>query len=231
MNREWSELNKTMQEQLKKEATFQLGIETLMNLRQKLLDELLGIKEQLNSEDFCAMPFPNAKGYHCKTIAYSIWHIFRIEDIVAHSLIQNDEEIFFKKNFCVSIGSPIITTGNELFGQQIVDFSKQLNLEQLFLYIAEVKTSTENILRNLTFQDLKQKFHDEDKDRLKELQVVSTDENACWLIDYWCGKDIRGLLQMPFSRHWIMHIEASLRIKSRIDKDKTVGDGKCLREC
>ena len=55
-----------------------------------------------------------------------------------------------------------------------------------------------------------------DKARLRELQVVSTDENACWLIDYWCGKDIGGLLRMPFSRHWIMHIEASLRIKNKI---------------
>lgn len=44
----------------------------------------------------------------------------------------------------------------------------------------------------------------------------SEDENAIWLIDYWCGKGIRGLIQMPFSRHWIMHIEASLRIKNKI---------------
>ncbi len=35
-------------------------------------------------------------------------------------------------------------------------------------------------------------------------------------IDYWCNKDIRGLIQMPFSRHWIMHIEACLRIKKKI---------------
>lgn len=46
------------------------------------------------------------------------------------------------------------------------------------------------------------------------MNVVSQDENASWLIDCWCGKDIRGLIQMPFSRHWIMHIEASLRIKN-----------------
>ena len=46
--------------------------------------------------------------------------------------------------------------------------------------------------------------------------MVSTDEEAYWLIDYWCGKDIRGLIQMPFSRHWIMHIEACLRLRERI---------------
>lgn len=42
--------------------------------------------------------------------------------------------------------------------------------------------------------------------------------NAAWLIDYWCGKDLRGLVQMPFSRHWIMHIEAALRIAGKLRK-------------
>ena len=48
------------------------------------------------------------------------------------------------------------------------------------------------------------------------MNVVSNNENAIWLIDYWCNKDVRGLIQMPFSRHWIMHIEACLRIKNKI---------------
>ncbi|MDO5576298.1 MAG: hypothetical protein Q4F84_04405 [Fibrobacter sp.] len=56
----------------------------------------------------------------------------------------------------------------------------------------------------------------EDKEYLKSLNVVSKNENAYWLIDYWCGKNICGLIQMPFSRHWIMHIEASIRIKNKI---------------
>ena len=51
---------------------------------------------------------------------------------------------------------------------------------------------------------------------LSSLKVVSDNENSIWLIDYWCDKNIQGLIQMPFSRHWIMHIEASLRIKNKI---------------
>ena len=74
MNQEWSELNKTMQLQLKKEESFLDGINTLLILRQKLMEELLSMKKELEPKDFVAMPFPNAKGYHCKTIAYSIWH-------------------------------------------------------------------------------------------------------------------------------------------------------------
>ena len=66
------------------------------------------------------------------------------------------------------------------------------------------------------FSRMKRKFGEEDKNRLYGFRVVSSDERANWLIDYWCGKDIRGLMQMPFSRHWIMHVEASLRIDSKL---------------
>lgn len=214
MNREWSELNKTLQQQLKKEATFEQGVETLLTLRQTLMDELLRMKAELSPVEFNAMPFPKATGYHSKTIAYSIWHIFRIEDIVANSLIRDEPEVL--QVFETKIGSPIITTGNELVGQEIVEFSRSLYLQALYEYVLAVKESTDTLLKSLSYRDLKQKFDDSDKERLRALQVVSTDESACWLIDYWCSKDIRGLMQMPFSRHWIMHIEASMRIKNKI---------------
>lgn len=214
MNQEWSELNKTMQAQLKKEATFSDGITTLLTLRQKLMDELLSMKNDLSQEDFCAMPFPNAKGYHCKTIAYSIWHIFRIEDIVVHDLILQDDEIFWAHR--EAIGASIVTTGNELVGQQIVDFSKMLDINTLYAYALAVKNSTDEWLRQLSYKELSRKFSEADQARLHDLRVVSTDENACWLIDFWCGKNVRGLIQMPLSRHWIMHIEASIRIINKL---------------
>lgn len=218
MHKEWSELNKVLQTQLRKESTYPEGIATLFDLRRQLMEVVLSFGGELSREDFNAIPFINAKGYHCKTIAYSIWHVFRIEDIVAHSLINNDEQVFFAGNYQKRIGSSIITTGNELVKQEIADFSKELNIKELYTYIAEVKDSTERILQDLSYKDLKEKMSDDKKEYLKSLNVVSTDENAIWLIDYWCGKDIRGLIQMPFSRHWIMHIEASLRIKNKIGK-------------
>lgn len=216
MNKEWSELNKTIQTQMKKKDTYEEGIGTLFDLRNRLMDTLISFKDELCREDFDAIPFINADGYHSKTIAYSIWHIFRIEDIVAHTLINEDEQIFFAGNYQERINSPIITTGNELVKQQIADFSRQLNLQELYSYIFEVKDSTEKIIKSLSYDKLKQKISGERKEHLKLLSVVSTDENAVWLIDYWCNKDIRGLIRMPFSRHWIMHTEACLRIKNRI---------------
>ena len=216
MNKEWSALNKTMQFQLKKQESFADGLQTLFALRKTLMETLLKLKTDLSRKDFDAIPFMNADGFHNKTIAYSIWHIFRIEDIVAHTLICDDKEVFFGGNYKERINSPIITTGNELVKHEIADFSAKLNLEELYSYAQEVKESTEKILESLSFDDLKKKIPAERKIKLENLNVVSSDERAIWLIDYWCNKDIRGLIQMPFSRHWIMHIEASLRIKKKI---------------
>ncbi len=71
-------------------------------------------------------------------------------------------------------------------------------------------------MEGLEYSDLKQKMTKDDKVLIQNLQVVSKDESAIWLIDYWCEKDVKGLIKMPFSRHWIMHVEACLRIKSRL---------------
>ena len=216
MNQAWSELNKTMQAQIKKKDTCEAGIDTLFELRNQLMETLTSFSEELSREEFDAIPFINADGYHSKTIAYSIWHIFRIEDIVAHTLIGEDEQVFFAGNYQMRINSPIITTGNELVKQQIADFSKQLNLEELYSYIFEVRESTEKMLERFSYDELKRKIPDGRKGHLESLNVVNGDEKAIWLIDYWCSKDIRGLIQMPFSRHWIMHTEACLRIKNKI---------------
>lgn len=216
MNKEWSSFNKTMQEQLKKKESFKEGVQTLFILRNQLMETLKFFRDKLEREEFNIIPFINANGYHSKTIAYSIWHIFRIEDIAAHSLINEDKQVFFTGNYQKRINSPIITTGNELFKQQIADFSSQLDLEELYSYIFEVKDSTEKIIGKLSYNDLKRKIPEEKRKLLKSLNVVSTDERAAWLIDYWCNKDIRGLIQMPFSRHWIMHVEACLRIYNKI---------------
>lgn len=216
MNKEWAELNKTLQLQIKKKDTFSAGIDTLIQLRKELMEQIMLFKTELTIDDFSAMPYRNAKGYHNKTIAYSLWHIFRIEDIVAHSLVAGDEQIFFFGEYQKRINSPIITTGNELVKEDIEEFSRKLCMEELYHYIMDVDISTTQILKALTYSNIKEKMTDEKRQCLKELKVVSQDENAYWLIDYWCTKDVKGLIQMPFSRHWIMHIEACLRIKEAI---------------
>lgn len=217
MNKDWSEKNKKMQSLLKK-GTFSEAISELIELRTLLLDEINSWKYEVEPEDYSKIPFMNAEGYHSKTIAYSIWHVARIEDIVVHTLIREKEEVLFEGGFIDRIKAPIITTGNELVKQEIADFSKKLDLAALFQYIEAVKNTTDEWLRSINYEDLKTKFSDTDKQRIQKKKVVSTDQEAVWLIDYWCNKDVKGLIKMPLSRHWIMHVEAAIRIKNKLDK-------------
>ncbi|GAA6257260.1 hypothetical protein F070042J6_31120 [Bacteroides sp. f07] len=216
MGDELCKLCLNIKDELSSETTFQVGIDNLLLLRRRLFNILSQLKADLCREDFNAMPFIGADGFHSKSIAYSIWHIFRIEDIVVHTLINCDEQIFFSDNYQEKIGSPIITTGNELVGQQIADFSLTLDLDALYQYASSVKASTDKMLKNLIFDDLKRNVAAEDKLRLESLEVVSLSENARWLIDYWCSQDLHGLILMPFSEHWLAHIFACMTIRNKL---------------
>ena len=81
MNNDLVTLCNNMKAQVSNETTFHLGIKSLFMLRQQLFDILLHLKSVLSREDFNAMPYIGVDGFHSKTIVYSIWHIFRIEDM------------------------------------------------------------------------------------------------------------------------------------------------------
>ena len=223
MNKDWSEMNKEMQALLSKETTFGDAVSKLIELRESLFAQITRIVNTFPEEAFWQMPFAGAEGYHSKTLAYSVWHIFRIEDIVAHEMIAENQQILFAMGFDQTIHSPIITTGNELSGDEIAEFSKKLDVNELYRYAQAVMKSTHQILRQLRYADLKRRFGEEMIIKLLSTNCVSGNENAVWLISYWCGKDIRGLIKMPFSRHWIMHIEAMRRIKNRLCKTARKG--------
>jgi len=216
MLKEWSNLNKQFQNNISKEISFKQGINDLLELRKQMYDMVMQVENGFPLVGYYQQPFINSKGYDAKTMAYSIYHISRIEDIVCHTLICQDEQIFYQNNYQSLMHSPIQTTGNELVKEEIGEFSKQLDIEYVFNYFKQVYETSNEIIEKLAFHDLKRKVNN--KEDLIKLNCVSYDENAFWLIDYWCSKDILGLLKMPFSRHWIMHIEAFLRIKNELIK-------------
>ena len=218
MNKDWSDKNKEMQKLISKEATFKKGIEVLIELRKDIFAQITHIAMDYPEEAFSQMPFGGGDGNHNATLAFSIWHTFRIEDIVAHEMIAGDSQIFFKEDFSKAIHSPIITTANEIPDDKMEEFSKKLDIKELYRYAEAVMESSNQMLMNLEYSDLKRKFGDDMILKLKKTGCVSEDEKSAWLIDYWCSKDVLGLIMMPFSRHWIMHVEAMQRIKNKLCK-------------
>ena len=216
MNKYWSELNKEARTLLNKKSTFDEGICKLIALRTILFDVWVQSAESLSKDDYSKQPLANSKGYDSKTITYSIYHVFRIEDIVLNTLINDTQQVFLRDSYQTKLSSPISTTGNELKGCDIVDFSKQLNIQELWNYARAVLDQSNSWLQSLTYDDLKKTYSTLDKERIKNTDTVA--ESESWLIEYWCEKDVKGLLAIPFSRHWIMHLEASLRIQNKLTK-------------
>lgn len=209
MDKNYSERHKVILSQLKKEISFEGGIKNLIDLREDLfLNHVEKYFSRLSKDDFCKIPFAGSTGNKDATISWSIYHVFRIEDIICHNFISNDEQIFFAQNYQKKMNCSVITTANEMNDEQMIEFSKDLNPDELFSYAKEVKNVSQKILSNLTFKQAKEKVSEQQKQKLLMQNVVSTNPEAFWLVDYWCKKNIRELLQMPFSRHWIMHIEA-----------------------
>ena len=216
MDTEWSNKNKKMQTLIAKEATFADGIKVLLELRAELFEQITSIVKTFPPVAFYQMPFGVGKGSHHTTLAWSLWHIFRIEDIVVHSLILKNEQILIRDGWLDKTNSTTVTTANELDGDAMIKFSKALNIKATYEYCKAVMESTNKMLAALQFADLKKTFTTEDKERLSASRCISSDESSAWLIDYWCGKNIKGLIQMPLSRHWIMHVEAMRRIKNKL---------------
>ena len=209
MDKNYSERHKVILSQLKKEISFEEGIKNLIDLREDLfLNHVEKYFSRLSKDDFCKIPFAGSPGNKDATISWSIYHVFRIEDIICHNFISNDEQIFFAQNYQKKMNCSVITTANEMNDEQMIEFSKDLNPDELFSYAKEVKNVSQKVLSNLTFKQAKEKVSEQQKQKLLMQNVVSTNPEAFWLVDYWCKKNIRELLQMPFSRHWIMHIEA-----------------------
>lgn len=216
MDTEWSNKNKKMQTLISKEETFTDGIKVLLDLRAELFEQITSIVKTFPPVAFYQMPFGVGKGSQHTTLVWSLWHLFRIEDIVVHRLILKDQQILFKDDWLDKTNSRIITTGNELDGDAMIEFSKSLDIKALYGYCKAVMESTNEMLAGLQFADLKKSLTNEDRMRLIASKCVSADESSAWLINYWCGKNIKGLIQMSLSRHWIMHVEAMRRIKNKL---------------
>ena len=77
LNKEWSQKNKEIQILLGKKLTYKEGIQKLIAFRGELFQQIFNIVSNYPRESFYQMPFRGANGYHRKTLAYSIWHIFR----------------------------------------------------------------------------------------------------------------------------------------------------------
>ncbi|WP_346886756.1 DinB family protein [Clostridium sp. UBA4395] len=154
----------------------------------------------------------NQKG---RTIAYGIWHCTRIEDITMNLLVAGDKQIFNRENWQEKINSNITDTGNAMSEDDIKEFSKNINMEELKNYRIEVGRRTRDIVKNLSTQDMKRKFDKHRLQRILDERAVLDVKASNWLIDFWGRKNVAGIILMPMTRHQVIHINESLSAKKK----------------
>lgn len=217
-----SDLNamiKTAKSLLPRERDFREGIKLLLEIRgaiycpedsKSILSQYGNLFDGLSELDYRAKI--NKKS---RTIAYGIWHSTRIEDMTMNCLVLNQGQVYDRENVQGAIAKGLRSTGNELNAAEILEVTRRMNIPALLNYQRLVWESTNKSISGLSFDDLGRKVNKVQLKQLLDDGSVSTHENASWLIDFWGGKTVAGLLMMPMCRHHVVHINESMEAKSK----------------
>jgi hypothetical protein len=219
--RDWNIKQKNLRVFLLDPKTFEKGKKLLLEMHSLLHDR----KVYKNSfETFYDNLWDNLKEETCKIISkketsilWNIWHISRIEDIIANIIMGNKEAIL-NKEIQTKINVKIKDTGNAMTYSEIELFSNKVNIKALNEYRFNVGKSTKKIIETLEFNDMKRKVTKEQLEKIKQNGGVTNDPKSVWLLDFWGKKNIFGLIMMPITRHQIVHLNDSLIIKAKNNK-------------
>ncbi|MCK9169469.1 MAG: DinB family protein [Treponema sp.] len=216
-----SEKHKELSKLIRKRTSFDKAVRLFLELHASLhLSEVSGTPPNevnslfgdLSAEEASAMPEKNGE-----TICWALWHMARIEDLTMNILVAENRQVL-TESVRRKISSPITDTGNALTQEEIRTFSTQVCFSALIAYRNDVGQRTREIVSALTSDDMKRPVNKSSLDAVLAAGGVTTQPDSVWLLDYWGGKDITGLLLMPPTRHLILHLNDCSRWKNMLRK-------------
>jgi hypothetical protein len=217
----WNEDQKNLNVLLPNQKTFMKGIDLLLKTHSLLHDKKVS---KTASETFYDDLWENMKDETCRIISnketsilWNIWHITRIEDIISNIVIGRKETIF-NEEIQAKLNIKIKDTGNAMTYPEIESFNKGINIKELKEYRVKVGKSTQKIIKVMEFIDIKRKVEKEQLERIKQNGGVTDDQKSIWLLDFWGRKNILGLINMPITRHQIVHLNDCFKIKQKYNK-------------
>lgn len=172
--------------------------------------------------DLDSTTFKTAIGAKGRTIAYGIWHSTRIEDITMNILVAGSNQVIDSDNWITRINSNIYDTGNAMNAGEILAFSSNINMQELYKYRITVGRRTREIIQKFKPTDVKRKFDDISLRKIFDIGAVSKNDAASWLVDFWGKKNVAGILLMPVTRHHVVHINESLIAKSKANSKRSL---------
>lgn len=157
-----------------------------------------------------------AGGEH--SIAWILFHLTRIEDIVMNMLIAGTEQVFTRGGWAQKMNVSVLHSANKMDDASVADLSANIDLPCLREYRLAVARRTRQIVKKLQASDFKRKV---DPSRIEKiLQQGAVTPEAMEVTNYWSKKTLAGLLLMPPTRHGILHLNEAMRIKQKIRRAK-----------
>jgi hypothetical protein len=152
------------------------------------------------------------------SIVWCFWHLSRCEDITMNLLVAGRPQLLLLDGWFKRMQVKERDTGNAMDAGEMADFSARINIPALRAYRMAVGRRTRQIVRVLQPEEFKRKTDPVHlQEVLKEGAVLASEQ---WLIDYWGGLTVAGLLLMPPTRHNLVHLNEAMKIKQEIVKDK-----------
>lgn len=171
--------------------------------------------KDLEEETFRRYPVaaPDTKN----SIAWHLWHITRIEDMTMNILVHDGEQVLVSGGWDKPLNVSYLHSGNDMTEEEVGDLSANIHISSLFEYRMAVGRRTREIVMNLQHGQFKNKV---DPARIRKLEEQgAVKKESSWLLEYWGNKTIAGLILMPATRHIYLHLNKSIRIKQRIQKN------------
>lgn len=159
------------------------------------------IWEGLTDSDITAAP--TLKSF---PMAWHIWHITRIEDLVGNILI-NDAPQIFDAVWAKNINVTATDTGNAMNADEARAFSAQVVVNELKQYRIAVGLRTRETIASLAPGDMRKKPSPQSLDRLLAEGGLTEHKASFWLRDFWGQRTFGGLVLLPLTRHQLMHLE------------------------
>lgn len=147
------------------------------------------------------------------SIAWNIWHIARIEDVAMNLLVAGSPQVFIQDKWLERLQINVRDTGNAMSPKGVEVLSASIDIEGLREYRVAVGCRTREIATKLHPEELRIKVKPSRLQRVLDEGAVV--EAARDLTEYWGRRDIAGLLLMPATRHNLVHLNESLKIKRK----------------
>jgi hypothetical protein len=152
------------------------------------------------------------------SIAWIMWHIARVEDVVMNLLVAGTSQILLEDNWHGRIGARVLHTGNGSTGNEVRDLSQSVDPHHLRMYRIAVGRKTRKVVKRLCSDEYGTKVDPSRIQRIWDEGAVLTQAKS--IVDYWASRTIGELLLMPPLRHCFLHLNEARRIRHALDKRK-----------